>query len=184
MPGMACGRVALDEFDQATEAHAFGQAPGSQDPRLCEVQSRHATAKLVGEPARGTAHAAANIQDVLAPGEPSRRGKGLDRLHTAVVILVEVLQLLLGQRREVQAAGGKLLEDLVFVDRVRLVEAGDSGSGAVVHQARVFGGQSANSATANLTCRTVARQASPKCKRSSASLTGRRGGPRRVRRAP
>ena len=54
-------------------------------------------------------------------------GKDVNDLHSAVMVLVEVLQFVFGERVEIGAAGGKLREDFILVDRVRVVELDDPG---------------------------------------------------------
>jgi hypothetical protein len=85
------------------------------------------------EPARGAAHAAAHIEHAVMRGDSRALREDLDRLDSAVVILVEVLELLLRQRLEVGPARLQLREDFVLVDRMGVVETHDAGFLIVEH---------------------------------------------------
>ena len=57
--------------------------------------------------------------------EISRLRQRIGRFVPAVVILIEVLELDFGQRVEIDALGGEFRQDLVLVDRMRVVEVDD-----------------------------------------------------------
>ena len=55
-----------------------------------------------------------------------RRRQRVGGLEAAVMILIELLELVLGQRLERDALGGELVQDLVLVDGMRVVEVDDA----------------------------------------------------------
>ena len=68
------------------------------------------------------------IQDVMVGTHPGRVCKCIDGIRATIVILVEVLQIILGECSQIRAAGCKFGEDFVLVDRMRIVEADDAGT--------------------------------------------------------
>jgi hypothetical protein len=59
----------------------------------------------------------------------SSLGERVGGLETAVMILIELLELVLGQPLERDALGGELVQDLMFIDRVGIVEVSDAFGG-------------------------------------------------------
>ena len=87
----------------------------------------------VREPAGRPAHAAAHVDDMVRGGHVRGGGEGVHRGGAAIVVLVEVFQLLFSERIEIGAARGQPGEDFVFVDRVRIEEADDAGLVCIRH---------------------------------------------------
>ena len=117
--------VAEAEIDQVREPDQLGQAHRRLVSARRDVQPGDPAAEPRRQIARRPAHAAAHVQDPGRGVDAGLLGQNVDRLQAAEVILVVVLEGLFRQRLELDAVGAQLLDDLVLVDRMRLVEAND-----------------------------------------------------------
>ena len=117
------GGVAVHEIDQRIEPDPFGQAACGLDTREREVEAGDMAANLVGDPACRAAHAAADIEHPMLAANAGTLHQSVDHLDAAIVVLVEILELVFAQCCQIVAACAELGHDLVLVDRVGVVEA-------------------------------------------------------------
>ena len=120
-------RIALDEIDEVLETDA--RVSRRAESMRLGVRSRPVTAQpmLVRDPACRPAEPAADVEHPVLAAEPAGARQPIGRLEAAVVILIELLQLVLGERVDVHALRRELGKDLVLVDRVRVVEVDHPG---------------------------------------------------------
>ena len=90
------------------------------DPALRQVQPGDAAADAVRDPARRAAKAAADVEHVVFAADPRQLDQRVDGAHAAVMVRVELGELILRRRVRVDAARGELGEDFLLVDRVQV----------------------------------------------------------------
>jgi hypothetical protein len=115
------------EPDSARETvRAFDAAGG-------EVNPSDATTAPIRNPAGRPTHPAAYVKDVVTGDYACGVGKCVDCACAAIVILIEVFQILFSERIKIRAARCQLGEDFFFVDWMRMVEADDARMVGVAH---------------------------------------------------
>ena len=118
-------RVALDEAHAVGQTGQFGQLGRALHPAARQVQPGDAAAALPGQVARRPAHAAADVEHLVAGADAGLGHQAVHRRGAAVVVLVVVLQRLLGDGGAVDAARGHRGQDLLGADGVEVVEVDD-----------------------------------------------------------
>jgi hypothetical protein len=122
-------RTAEMEAHAIVEADATREPPGRVDATLREIESDDGAADAVGEVARRSAHAAADIQHAVFRTDSGGGDQQIVGFETAEVVLVVETQFGRRDGLRIDPAIGQRPQDLRLVDRMRVVVADDRGGG-------------------------------------------------------
>jgi hypothetical protein len=115
----------LQEPDSVRQSDVLGQPPRRFDSRACDVNPSDLTAAAPGEKAGRPPQARAEIENDALLADVCTLGKSFNGFDSAVVILVELEQILWREIGWAFVLLGERPNDLPLTQRVALVEADD-----------------------------------------------------------
>jgi hypothetical protein len=126
-PGRQGGGVTADDAHPAVQPDERREARGTGRAARIQLERHDLTAAASCQEARGAAQAGAEVQHARVPADARQAGQGVHRRQAAVVVLVEVEQVVGGERRGVERAAPTAhgREHLGLADRVPVVEIDD-----------------------------------------------------------
>ena len=93
------GGIATHDADLRVETHQAGEAGGAGRPAGVELDRDDPAAAPAGQEARGPAQPGAEVEHARAGVDAGQAGEGVHRGQAAVVILVELEEIVGGDRR-------------------------------------------------------------------------------------
>ena len=127
------GGVGANDPDLPVQPDQPREAGRAHGPAGVQLDGDHAAAAPGGQEAGGPPQAGADVEDTGAGVDAGQAGEGVDGGEAAVVILVELEQVIGGEwgLGERAAAPADRVEHLQLADRMAIVEVDDVGHGAV-----------------------------------------------------
>jgi hypothetical protein len=123
----------MHEVNEMVEPDALAQSLGPFNAARGEIQAGHATTAPVGKPTRRAANATAYVEHMMLAVNSRKVCELVQSIGATVMVLVEVLEVILGQGIDGNAARSDLGENLVLVDRMGVIELDYCRSLSVIH---------------------------------------------------
>jgi hypothetical protein len=111
----------MNKVDEMVEPNAPAQSLCGLNAVLRKIQTGYPTTALAGKPARRPAYAATYVEHMMLAVNSCEISQRVQNFDATIVILIKVLEIVLGQGVDRQAARGDLGENLILIDRMGVI---------------------------------------------------------------